>query len=85
MADPWQVKLLDRSIKDWNDWRKANPNAKVDLSGANLADHRLSGANLSSANLSNTTLTGTHLSNANLSHANLSYADLRGITTAALS
>jgi hypothetical protein len=93
MADPDQLALLRRSVKEWNMWRQANPDDnvylmgaplfKVNLTGANLtgADLRvadLTGANLRGANLTGADLRGANLTGANLRGADLTGADLRG-------
>ena len=65
-----QVALLQRGVDVWNNWRAANPDAKIDLAGADLTGAILIGANL----------TGANLSKATLYHANLSGANLRSAT-----
>jgi uncharacterized protein YjbI with pentapeptide repeats len=76
------VELLLR-VTEWNTVRKANPEVKPQLSGANLVLANLSGANLSDADLIGTNLReanlhGVHLIRANLSGANLHGANLSG-------
>ena len=80
------------SIENWNQWKKKNPEIKIDFYHANLAKALLFGADLSGADLSGAdlrgaeliadlsgaNLSGANLSEANLIHANLSEADLRG-------
>ena len=51
MADEEHVALLKRG-GGWNQWRKANPDIKPDLDGANLSGANLDGAYLGGANLS---------------------------------
>jgi uncharacterized protein YjbI with pentapeptide repeats len=65
-----------RSVDEWNQQRRQQPNLRPDLSGANLIGANLSGANLSGANLIETNLREADLSKANLSKANLFKADL---------
>src|SRR5690349_5877861 len=72
MADPWQLALLRRSVKKWNAWRKAHPEVRVDLSGANLSGANLDGANLDGANLDGANLDGAYLDGAYLYWAYLS-------------
>lgn len=77
-----QLLILYRGVKDWNEWRKENPEIKPDLRGVHLIVAPFSGANLSGVNLSDTDLreanfNATQLINANLSGANLWGASLR--------
>ncbi len=74
------VELLSK-VTEWNTMRKANPEVKPELSGANLllanlSDADLSDADLSGANLREANLHGVHLIRANLGGANLCGADL---------
>jgi len=72
------VELLLRSIKEWNEVRKAHPDVKADLREANLSGAILSGADLSGADLSSAKLNEAILSRAILSQAILRKADLSG-------
>jgi hypothetical protein len=72
MANEDQLKLINKGVEVWNEWRNDHPELKVDLSGADLRD-----ANLWEANLYGANLTGTNLRRANLNEANLSSAILR--------
>ena len=81
MADLYQVELLNKGVKSWNDWRDKNRNVKVDLSGADFRDTNLSNVNFDSAilthvNLSKACLKYANFGNADLSNANLEYAIL---------
>jgi uncharacterized protein YjbI with pentapeptide repeats len=81
VADQEQVKLLKRSVEEWNEWRKKNPNtrpdlSKADLSGANLIRANLRWVNFCEANLRRTLLGETDLSMAVLFKADLSGANL---------
>ena len=81
MANQEQVKLLKKSAKAWNKWRKKNPQIEIDLSeallnGANLHEANLNGACLNEALLSGAILTGANLSRANLRESWLNGADL---------
>jgi hypothetical protein len=83
MADSRQLALLKSSVKEWNAWRKANPNDKADLDHANLKYANLSFANLYQADLSfanfyQADLRGADLRNADLYQADLRNADLSG-------
>jgi hypothetical protein len=57
-------------------WRRAHPDAQLDLTLANLSGANLTGANLTLANLSGANLTGANLTGADLTLANLTGADL---------
>ena len=61
MANAEQLALLRSGVGAWNQWRSANPEAVVDLRGADLYRADLSRADLREADLS---------------EANLSEADL---------
>lgn len=76
MADEAQVKLLRKSVKQWNKWREKNPDEKISLEAADLAFLDLKEANLSGANLYRATLYGSNLSDALLDEANLESTDL---------
>lgn len=78
--------MLRRSVKEWNEWRRANDFVALDLSKDNLSrldlyevnfcQCNLTGAQLNDANLSHAILIGATLTNAQLSRSNLSYAVL---------
>ena len=75
--------ILLRGSEFWNNWRRDNPDAFINLSGADLSGADLSHANLgrvflSGANLSGADLSGADLSRAKLIEANLSGANLSG-------
>ena len=72
------VELLLRSVKEWNEVRKAHPDVKADLREANLSKAELNGANLREANLSKADLSKANLRKADLSEAILSEAILSG-------
>ena len=76
MYEKEHLKRLLIGVKNWNDWRKANPDIIPDISEANLRGANLRGANLSYANLSGANLSGANLRGANLSGADLRYANL---------
>jgi hypothetical protein len=91
MADPEQLALIRRSVKEWAAWKEKNPDVQVDLSGADLSGMDLTDANfyladLSAANLRRARLNGLAAANlreavlreANLSGADHQGADLRG-------
>lgn len=72
---------LQEGVAAFNDWRDANPDDPIDLSGANLSGAVLDQVNFGQADLSNANLSGVkmdsgNLNSANLSGANLSQADL---------
>jgi uncharacterized tellurite resistance protein B-like protein len=77
------VELVKRGPEAFNAWRRANPEAAVDLSGASLAGLSLegaffSGAKLEGADLSGAALRGAVFSGASLAGASFVGADLRG-------
>jgi uncharacterized protein YjbI with pentapeptide repeats len=81
MANSEHLEILKRSVKEWNQWRKDNPDVKpdlerVDLSDADLRAANLGGADLEGANRSRTNLEGANLKGAHLSMANLERAYL---------
>jgi uncharacterized protein YjbI with pentapeptide repeats len=83
MPNREHFEFLNRGIKEWNQWRSANPNIKPDLIGAYLVGVNLCGANLNetelgAANLTNADLSGANLSGTDLSETDLSEADLTG-------
>ncbi len=81
MANEEQLAILKQGVQAWNQWRKANPEAKIDLERGDLAETKLGNvnftkANLAGANFSEADLTKAHLMEANLSDAELTRADL---------
>ena len=76
MANQEQVDLLKRSVEEWNQWRTANPNMRIDLRNADFEKINLRNANLYLANLRNANLYLANLKNANLKNANLENAKL---------
>ena len=82
MPDPKHLRILEKGVKTFNDWREKNPYifpniVKANLSGADLSGADLSRAHLSEANLSEADLSGADLRGANLRRADLSRADLK--------
>src|SRR3954470_6294932 len=81
MANTEHVALLKQGVEAWNQWRRHNPQARPDLSQANLSGAHLYEADLSHtnlfwANLSGASLFGANLCGANLHQAHLCDADL---------
>jgi hypothetical protein len=74
VANKEQVALLIQGAEKWNEWRKANPDKLIDLSGADLSGTKLSNVNLKKANLRE-----ANLMVADLSGADLTDADLRSV------
>jgi uncharacterized protein YjbI with pentapeptide repeats len=72
MANPEHLAKLKEGVELWNQWRKVNPDVRIDLSGANFT-----GAILVEANLQSAELSGVTFEEADLSGANLILADLR--------
>ena len=72
MADENHLKIIKQGVAAWNEWRKANPEIKPDLRGADLSllekfeygevrGGDYSGADFSSANLREVNLNGSNL------------------------
>ncbi len=75
------IAALRNDKETFQQYRRQNPDAAIDLSGADLSECDLSGvsladANLQGANLSGSDCTRTSFRGANLSHANLRRANL---------
>ena len=73
MANKQHLGLLKQGVEAWNQWRRENPDARPDLSQANLT-----GAHLVEADLSDTNLFWADLAHANLHKADFSRASLFG-------
>ena len=76
MANKEQLAILKRGSKLWNQWRKQNPEVKIDLDGAALYKANLRGVKLMDASLKNADLGGTNLSKADLSRADIRWANI---------
>lgn len=72
MANKKQLAMLQQDVDAWNDWRKKNPDEKVDLTGATLR-----GASLNFVNLRNADLTGADLSESTIQAGRLDEACLK--------
>ena len=46
MAEAELLRLLKRSVEEWNDWRAENPEVAINLQEANLLGANLEGVNL---------------------------------------
>jgi uncharacterized protein YjbI with pentapeptide repeats len=89
MANEQQLAMLRSGVREWNVWRKENPEETVDLSKADLRevdlwDADLHGAHLHEADLAGAQLYradlhGAHLHRTQLYRAYLSGADLSGV------
>ncbi|MFH1931026.1 MAG: toll/interleukin-1 receptor domain-containing protein [Pseudomonadota bacterium] len=78
VADPEQLNILKKGVKNWNKWRLDNPTKRFFLSGADLSGADLRVADLRGANLFRADLSRAYLSEADLREADLHMADLRG-------
>jgi uncharacterized protein YjbI with pentapeptide repeats len=78
MANQEHLDILRQGIVAWNAWRKANPDIRPDLNGADLIEADLSGAHLYETGLHGANLHGANLNRADLSGADLNRADLSG-------
>jgi uncharacterized protein YjbI with pentapeptide repeats len=87
MANPEHLKILERGVEAWNEWRRENAQVAPDLQEADLRGESLFGADLGGANLGRAKLGGAYLVNANLAAANLRGAALpvADLSTAELS
>lgn len=93
MGSREHARLVRKSVREWNGWRRKHPNlrpnlesvdfrglklGKVNLARATLDYANLCGADLTGADLGGTTLFGTDLRGATLDDACLAEADLDG-------
>ena len=81
MANAEQLEILNQGAEIWNQWRKENPDTKIDLFKANFRDANFRNidfrdAYLLDADLSNADLREAVLINAYLVRAHLCGADL---------
>lgn len=76
MSDREHLRHLTDGIESWNEWRRANPGVRPDLSGTHIRTLRLAGADFHEADMHRTLLPGADLSDADLRGADLSGADL---------
>lgn len=77
MANPEHVALVRKGTEAIAEWRRAHPEDRLDLTGANLSGANLRWAALARANLTDANLAQANLSTADLRVANLVNADLR--------
>jgi uncharacterized protein YjbI with pentapeptide repeats len=77
MDNTEHVKLLKRSVEEWNKWREKNPGVIPDLTSADLQKANLQKANLQKANLQGANLQGANLEKSRLLLANLQKANLQ--------
>src|SRR3989304_3322395 len=73
MANKTHISILKKGTVAWNPWRKQNPNARIDLHGADLRNMDLSsmslrGADFRGADLQSAFMMGTNLTNATLTN-----------------
>jgi uncharacterized protein YjbI with pentapeptide repeats len=85
MANAEHLALVHQGVEAINRFAEENPNAELDLNGADLSGRdlrsaRLMGADLRGADLSRCDLRDARLTNANLAGAHLRNADARGAT-----
>jgi uncharacterized protein YjbI with pentapeptide repeats len=64
MANNQHVEILKNGVENWHAWRRANPNIRPDLSGADLSNW-----DFRAVDLRGTCLVDTDLSHAVLSNA----------------
>ena len=78
MANLAQLRILEKGVSAWNDWRNENRDVALDLTSADLREADLRGADLSCADLSWASLSGAKLMGAILRDACLGKAHLSG-------
>ena len=83
MANSEHVNIARQGATAINTWKKQNPGAHLDLSGANLQEINLCGSNLSFDNLYQANLCHANIHGANLREASLGDANLKGVRGAA--
>lgn len=71
MANPKHLAKLREGVVAWNEWRKKNPDAVVDLSESDLREASLHDANLCKVNLIGASLKGADLGGSDLREAKL--------------
>ena len=71
MVDKKQLEILREGVAVWNQWRRDNPDMKLDFRDVDLQEADLISADLREANLGGAFLYGVNLSGATLSSANL--------------
>lgn len=79
MPNPAHLSQLRAGVAEWNAWRVANPDVRIDLTDAELRNCELWGANLVEANLARTDLRDAKLSRADLTGACLQGANLSDV------
>lgn len=77
MANPEHVKILEKGVNDWNQWREMNPDIKPDLSNHDLRGKKLPSINFSKTNLREAELHEAKFNNADFTGADLSNAQCR--------
>jgi uncharacterized protein YjbI with pentapeptide repeats len=78
VGDIGQLKIIrTEGVRAWNEWRRANPDIKPNLSMAYLIGYELPGIDLSNADLSWADALNANFSGANLKGANLTGIDAR--------
>jgi uncharacterized protein YjbI with pentapeptide repeats len=76
MANQEQLEILKQGAEIWNQWRAANSNSRIDLSGSNIYRYDFSGANLSGVNLRAASFFECNFDKANFEGANFTKANL---------
>jgi len=71
MAKPEHLEILNKGVKEWNQWRTNNPKVRPELDEVDLVGKDLTGINLWNAILYKANMGSTKLAEANLKHANL--------------
>jgi uncharacterized protein YjbI with pentapeptide repeats len=74
----FQLSILKKSVKEWNQWRSENWSITPDLSGADLRKINLFKANMENVNLSSCDLRDAVLINTNFNNSNLEGCRIEG-------
>ena len=82
MANEEHVEIVRRGTEAIDEWRRANPSERLNLTAANLTAANLTAANLTAANLTYANLRDADLRDADLTDADLTGADLHGANLA---
>jgi uncharacterized protein YjbI with pentapeptide repeats len=79
VANTAHLKLLNRGVKRWNQWRRIHFSEKLDLSNTDLHKMDLAGINFVGVNLAGSNLKNINFKGALLRFANLSWSDCSGV------
>ncbi|HLX63278.1 MAG TPA: toll/interleukin-1 receptor domain-containing protein [Planctomycetota bacterium] len=78
MADEEHFKIIKQGPAAWNDWRRAHPEIKPDLTGAYLSGRELGNLRMANVDMSLSTLKKTNLRGSDFWRTDLNLSDLSG-------